>query len=220
MMVASAVFRCGLEGCNKTFKTRGALATHQGHHKRKRSREELDTNPPDATGSKSCKADVLGANYTAVEAAAAGADGAAAPKSPLMQHPAGLVDTHAIQALATIQHQGEAGFHGNSVASYAAGIGQLGQTTPVSPLLGPPLTPTSTVCAPGVVLGAWTSETGGQHQYGVGQWAGDNEGAPPSNCDEVEVCLPCSPLVAPPPHVSVPSTESDGALYPSCGVVL
>ena len=104
---------------------------------------------------------------------------------------------------------------------YAVGVGQFGSPTPSAHLLGPQLTPTAYAASADLV--AWASANGGGgggHQFGSGQWVGaDTVGG--GNCDEVEVCFRTdSPLVAPPPHVSVPLAASEGAVYSSSSAVL
>ena len=200
-MIASDIFRCGEQGCNKTFKTRGALSTHQGHHKRvrnpKRSRVEAAAQATVNEGNSNRR-------HTVAVAAITSVDKAPAPPSPFMTHPAAVVmATHASQGVGTFDKSTATGI----IAPYAVGVGHFGSPAQAPQHLGLHLTPTAPAPAlPYSTNGeasAWGPADGSQHQFETGS-------SSVGNCDEVEACFPTSPLVAPPPHVSVPLTGPDG----------
>jgi hypothetical protein len=213
VMIASDIFRCGEEGCNKTFKTRGGLSTHQGHHKRvrnpKRSRVEVAAQQTDVSEANSNSSHPLAMTATT------DVDKAPVPPPPFAQHPAAVVmATQAVPAAGTIAKPTAIGIVGNPVASY----NQTGSPAQSSQTIRLHLTPTAPAAAYShsvsgdVYTNIWGSANASQHHYGAGQWArvkAETGNCNVSNCDEVAACFPTSPLVAPPPHISVPLTGPD-----------
>lgn len=221
-MIASDVFRCDEEGCNKTFKTRGALSTHQGHHKRKRVQRHCPTakGSGDRTsgGNKSHRPNIPCSSQQLVVV-----EVEAAPQARVTQRPENAISVEVQQASVPMPWPYAARNQNESVASHALPVGQFGspiQTASATPSRNPlGALPTPTTYMYSGDLAAWANCS--QHFVGAGH---TGQGISSTNnagtSEEVEICLPSSPLAAPPPHVSIPVRESESVLYPGYGITL